>query len=245
VPKVIDNPPLSKLLGYRECHNWTKRSIFWDLPYWKDNLLRHNLDVMHIEKFFFENILNTVMDVKGKTKDNDNARKYLTLYCRRPNLELKLHTNGKMLKPKANYTLTTEDAKSVCHWIKELTMSDGYSSNLARCAYVDKGRMFGMKSHDCHVFMECLLPIAFSALPAHALNPLIEVSNFFRDLCSTTLSDCYLAKMEENIARIICKLERLLPLAFFDSMEHLPIHLAHETRLGGLVQYRWMYPFER
>ena len=149
-----------------------------------------------------------------------------------------MHTNGKMLKAKANYTLTTEEAKLVCHWIKELRMPDGYSSNLARCADVDKGRMFGMKRHDCHVFMECLLPITFSSLPAHALNPLIEVSNFFRDFCSTTLSDCYLAKMEENIPIIICKLERLLPPAFFDSMEHLIIHLAHEARLGGPVQYK-------
>ncbi|KAJ8771158.1 hypothetical protein K2173_023483 [Erythroxylum novogranatense] len=29
---------------------WRKRSIFWDLPYWKTNMVRHNLDVMHIEK---------------------------------------------------------------------------------------------------------------------------------------------------------------------------------------------------
>jgi len=41
---------------YGKTHNWTKRSIFRDLPYWKDNLLRHNLDVMHIEKNFFDNI---------------------------------------------------------------------------------------------------------------------------------------------------------------------------------------------
>ncbi|CAM8959729.1 unnamed protein product [Rhodiola kirilowii] len=27
-------------------------------------------------------------------------------------------------------------------------------------------------------------------------------------------------------------------------MEHLPIHLADEVLLGGLVHYRWMYPFE-
>ncbi|KAK2444001.1 hypothetical protein QL285_015063 [Trifolium repens] len=46
--------------GYGELHNWTKRCIFWDLPYWKDNLLRHNLDVMHIEKNFCDNILHTV-----------------------------------------------------------------------------------------------------------------------------------------------------------------------------------------
>jgi len=31
--------------------------------------------------------MNIVMDVKGKTKDNDNARKDLALYCRRLNLE--------------------------------------------------------------------------------------------------------------------------------------------------------------
>jgi hypothetical protein len=29
---------------------WKNKSIFFRLPYWKDNLLRHNLDVMHIEK---------------------------------------------------------------------------------------------------------------------------------------------------------------------------------------------------
>ncbi|RDY03281.1 hypothetical protein CR513_13158, partial [Mucuna pruriens] len=28
-------------------------------------------------------------------------------------------------------------------------------------------------------------------------------------------------------------------------MEHLPIHLPYEARVGGPVQYRWMYPFER
>ena len=27
-----------------------KRSIFFELPYWKDNLIRYNLDLIHIEK---------------------------------------------------------------------------------------------------------------------------------------------------------------------------------------------------
>jgi len=50
-------------------HNWVKRSMFWELPYWKTNLLHYDLDVMHIEKNVFENIFYNVMDVKGKTKD--------------------------------------------------------------------------------------------------------------------------------------------------------------------------------
>ncbi|KAM3235801.1 hypothetical protein P3L10_015838 [Capsicum annuum] len=28
-------------------------------------------------------------------------------------------------------------------------------------------------------------------------------------------------------------------------MEHLPVHLPYEARVAGLVQYRWMYHFER
>lgn len=28
-------------------------------------------------------------------------------------------------------------------------------------------------------------------------------------------------------------------------MVHLAVHLPHEALYGGLVQYRWMYPFER
>jgi len=199
---------------------------------------------MHIEKKNFDNIFNTVMNVSGKTKDNDKGRMDLAFYYRRKDLELKSTANGKLLKPKANYTLTVDQIKLVYQWIKELRMSNGYSSNLARCANVDKGTMHEMKSHDCHMFMECLLLIAFSSLLPHFLNLLIEIIHFFKDMCSTTLMEDDLSRMEQNIP-ILCKLERIFPPGFFDSMEHLPIHLAYEARLGGPVQYRWMYPFER
>jgi hypothetical protein len=245
-PKVeIVGGVASKPPGYGVEHNWTKKSIFWDLPYWKDNLLRHNLDVMHVEKNVFEIFFNTVMNVKGKTKDNDKAREDIAFYCRRNDLLLVETSNGKTLKPRANYTLSVDEAKSVCRWIKELKMPDGYSSNLARCADVDNHKMRGMKSHDCHVFFQSLLPIAFSSLPTHVLNPLIELSQYFKNLCSSTLREGDLIKMENDIPMILCKLERIFPPALFDSMEHVVVHLAYEARLGGPVQYRWMYPFER
>jgi hypothetical protein len=44
-------------------YNWIKQSILWKLSYWKTNLLRYNLDVMHIEMNMFENISNMVMNV--------------------------------------------------------------------------------------------------------------------------------------------------------------------------------------
>ena len=35
----------------------------------------------------------------------------------------------------------------------------------------------------------------------------------------------------------------IFPPSFFDSMEHLPVHLPFEVKVGGPVQYRWMYPY--
>ena len=88
---------------------------------------------MHIEKNVFDNIFNTVMDVKGKTKDNVKARMDLANYCRRPDLLLVNDpATGKIIQPRGNYTLSPEDAKSVYQWISELKMSDGYSSKLVR-----------------------------------------------------------------------------------------------------------------
>ena len=109
--KVIDidyeviNGPICKACG------WNKRSIFWDLPYWNSNLIRHNLDVMHIEKNVFENVFNTVMQVEGKNKDNEKAREDLKVLCRRPELE----KNEAIRKfPKACYTLDKPSKQILC-----------------------------------------------------------------------------------------------------------------------------------
>jgi hypothetical protein len=56
-----------------------------------------------------------------------------------------------------------------------------------------------------------------------------------------------LAKHEINddVAETLCCMEKDLPPAFFDIMVHLMIHLMEELFVCGLIQTRWMYPFER
>ena len=229
------NGRISKISG------WRKRSIFWDLPYWSTNLIRHNLDVMHIEKNFFDNIFNTVMNVPGKTKDNSKSREDLKVICRRPELH---ETNGKF--PKACYTLDSQAKHVLCTWVQNLKFPDGYASNMGRCVDLQKHKMFGMKSHDCHVFMQRLMPMAFpKLLPQPVWQVLTELSLFFKDLTSSVLNPNDLRKLEEDIPVILCKLERIFPPSFFDSMEHLPVHLPYEANIAGPVHYRWMYPFER
>ena len=48
---------------------WKKRSILFTLPYWANQKLRHNIDVMHTEKNVTNNIMATLLDLDGKTKD--------------------------------------------------------------------------------------------------------------------------------------------------------------------------------
>ncbi|KAK0608417.1 hypothetical protein LWI29_030375 [Acer saccharum] len=103
-----------------------------------------------------------------------------------------------------------------------------------------------MKTHDCHVFLERLLPlIVRDFLPRHVVDALTELSNFFRELCAKVLNKDDLDRLQDQIALTLCKLERIFPLAFFDIMVHLLIHLVWEAKVGGPIQYRWMYPIER
>jgi len=120
-PKITEFGPRN-FYGYGKSHNWTKRSIFWDLPYWKTNLVRHNLDVMHIEKNVFDNIFHTVMDNSERTKDNEKARMDLKEYCRRSDLHLQQNADGRWIKPKAKFTLNDDQKKDVCEWVHELKM---------------------------------------------------------------------------------------------------------------------------
>ena len=60
---------------------------------------------MHIEKNVFDNIFYTVIDVKGKTKDNPKVRVDMKNICKHSQLELIEVSSEKFLKPKVSYTL--------------------------------------------------------------------------------------------------------------------------------------------
>ncbi|KAL0386229.1 UNVERIFIED_CONTAM: hypothetical protein Sradi_3017200 [Sesamum radiatum] len=171
-----------------EEHIWKKKSIFFELPYWSDNLIRHNLDVMHIEK---------------------NKR----------NIRLPLHPvekgSGKYYLPPAPFTLGKRDKETFCKVLKSVKAPDGYASNISRHTNVKEQTIGGLKSHDNHVLIQQLLPLAVRrSLPKNVVDTLIE-------------------------------LEKIFPPSFFDIMEHLPVHLVDEALKGGPIQFRWMYPIER
>ena len=52
---------------------WKKKSIFWELPYWKVLDVRHAIDVMHLTKNLCINLIG-FLGVYGKNKDTLKAR---------------------------------------------------------------------------------------------------------------------------------------------------------------------------
>ncbi|GLU16657.1 hypothetical protein SLE2022_330780 [Rubroshorea leprosula] len=91
------------------------------------------------------------------------------------------NTHGKLVKPNASYALTSEKQKLLCAWLKQLRFPDGFASNISRCVNLNESRLFGMKSHDCHVFMQRLIPVAFRGLlPSAIWGPLTDMYPFER-----------------------------------------------------------------
>lgn len=230
----------------RQAPNWTKVSILYELPYWKKRKLRHNIDVMHVEKNFSENTFGTMLGIDGKNKDTDKARMDLEDMGIRKELWLTRRPDGTYVKPRAIFSLTPEEREGFFEFLKSVKYPDGYAANISRSVNARNGKLTGLKSHDCHVLIQRILPIGMRGYVDKEISKtLFELGSFFQDLCSRTLRRNELEKLEERIVHILCKLETIFPPAFFDVMVHLAVHLPREAILGGPVQYRWMYRIER
>jgi hypothetical protein len=85
-----------------------------------------------------------------------------------------------------------------------------------------------MKSHDFHIWIEQLLPsMVRGYVPEHVWKVLAELSFFFRQLYAKEIS---LKVVElEKTAPLLCKLEKIFPLGFLLSMQHLILHLPNEV----------------
>ncbi|XP_071714685.1 uncharacterized protein [Rutidosis leptorrhynchoides] len=118
---------------------------------------------------------------------------------------------------------------------RDLEEMDGYAANISRCIQGKPPKITGLKSHDNHILMQQLLLVAIrNVLPKHMHSVIMNLCQYYRQLCSKFLKPTDLFKMENDIGKILCDLERIFPPSFFDVMIHLSVHLASEARLGGL-----------
>jgi hypothetical protein len=57
-------------------------------------------------------------------------------------------------------------------------------------------KLYGMKSHDCHVFMQTFIPLAYLDLLSNEIwDALTEINHFFRDICSNKLQEQHIMRL--------------------------------------------------
>ncbi|TXG66340.1 hypothetical protein EZV62_007615 [Acer yangbiense] len=236
--KKSGSPDLTSMIG------WKKKSIFFELAYWKSLHVRHILDVMHIEKNVCDSIIGTLLNIPSKTKDGLAARLDLKEMGLRDDLVPKVG-NKRTYLPPAYYTLSKDEKQRFCKTLFDIKAPEGYFSNFRNIVSMQESKLLGLKSHDCHILMQQLLPLAIrSVLPQQVRHAITRFCFFFNALCKKVIDITKLEEIQSDLVVTLCMFEKYFP-PFFDIMIHLTVHLIREVRLCRPVYYRWMYPFER
>jgi hypothetical protein len=151
---------------------------------------------------------------------------------------------GKLLKPVALYVLTDAEFEDFASTIESLKTPLRYSSILGQ--HIRKKKFGALKSHDYHVLMQQILPLALRGLLKKGARMLVmRMCKVFRRICTKVYNPAEYKSMKVYVAESMALLEMEFPPSFFDIMTHLPYHLVDELYLCGPIATRWMYPIER
>ncbi|KAA0046001.1 transposase [Cucumis melo var. makuwa] len=195
-------------------------------------------NVMHIEKNVCANLIGTLLDIPGKTKDGVKSRLDLVELNIRSELAPQVGEK-KIFLPPACYTLSRVEKLSFCKTLSELKVPEGYSSNIQSLVSLTDLKLYGLKSHDRHVLMQQLLPVAIRGiLPKHVRLAIIQLCFFFNAICKKTIDTSQLKGMQEDVVVTLCLLEKYFPPSFFTIMVHLVVHLVREIEFCGPVHLR-------
>ena len=136
---------------------------------------------MYLKKNICESLIGTIMNMKGKGKDHKNARADLEVMGICLELYVQDVENGKYL-PVAATTMSKKEKKKLCKFLQSVKFHSGYGSNFARLVNMKELKLnFAMmKSHDCHVLMMSLLPVAIrNVLPVKVHETVMSLCFFF------------------------------------------------------------------
>nr|GEX34485.1 hypothetical protein [Tanacetum cinerariifolium] len=187
-----------------------------------------------------------LLNIPGKTKDGVNARKDMVEMGIRNELAPQVTNGTKMYLPPACYTLSKAEKTSFCECLHGVKVPSGYSANIKNLVSMKDLKLFGMKSHDCHVLLTQMIPIAIrGVLPPPIRQTITKLCLFFNMIHSKVIDHEKLDELQRDIILILCQLEMYFPPSFFNVMVHIMSHIVEEIKLAGLVLLRYMYPFER
>ena len=112
---------------------------------------------MHVMKNLCVNLLG-FLGVYGKTKDSLEARE------EHQHVHEKEGMHPKQYEGRASYALTKEEKEILFECLLSMKVSSGYLSDIKGIINMADKKFQNLKSHDCHVIMMQLLPVALRGL---------------------------------------------------------------------------------
>jgi hypothetical protein len=165
----------------------------------------------------------------------------------RPELYVEEKETGTNLTVAAT-TLSKAEIKELCQFLHDLKVPSGYSSNFKRLVSVmDMKINFNlMKSHDCHVLMTTLLPVALRGIKTELVRDVVtSLCLFFNAIEQKVIDEEKLLDLERRHFETLCLLESTFPPSFFYLILHLTTHLTREIWFLGPSYLHHMFPYER
>ncbi|XP_038996619.1 uncharacterized protein LOC120121300 [Hibiscus syriacus] len=134
------------------------------------------------EKNVCESVYGTLLNLPGKTKDGLRARQDLEVMGIKLELQTQPRGNRTWLPP-ACYTLNTTEKHQFYETLSTIKVPNRYCSNFKNLVSDDVSKMNGLKSNDCHVLMQQLLPFAIKGVLHVKVRKTIieEALEFFSD----------------------------------------------------------------
>jgi hypothetical protein len=193
-----------------------------------------------------DNIINTLLDISGKSKDNLNARLDLQALGIRSDLHLLELEDNQFYLPPAPYSMSPAEKKLFCQVLKGVKFPDCYAANIRHNVLVNEKKIIGLNSHGSHILLQDLLPLAVQrVLPKEVCAVLICLSNFFKTLYSPVIETSDMERLQSEIAEILSLLETIFPPSFFTINVNLMVYLPSQVRMAGPIQFHSMWSVER
>jgi hypothetical protein len=149
-------------------------------------------------------------------------------------------------KGPASYTLTKEEKEIFFEVLLSIKVPSGFSSNIKGIINMQEKKFQNLKSHDCHVLMTQLLPVALRGLlPENVRLAIVKVCAFLNAISQKVINPESLSGLQIDVVQCLVSFELLFPPSFFNIMTHLLVHLVEEIRILGPVFLHNMFPFER
>ena len=211
--------------------------MFTDHTYVSQELpVRHTLDVMHVEKNVAATLAGLLLgedDTIAVRRDMQESQVMEELHLQRQD------DSDNYLMPTAPYVLRPDEKRKVLETIKNVQVPSGHCANFKKLVNLEKGKLQFLKSHDWHVLLEEILPAAIRGSMGEGPRvAVIRLGHCFKRFCDKVIIVSDLEHLQTYVAETFTMLELYFPPAFFNVMEHLPLHLPRELYWCGPVHAR-------